>query len=520
MACNCSETGLGNTQSNLVAYVIPGGCGPRNPQLYAMSDSRDWPGIRVTNVTENLRGARTPIQRRSGRNPRKSIRCGVQEAAPAANTITVEVESCGCGGLDPSELIECEFDIMEYEVCCDAAGNPVADFSKIKHWRGISIENNQYSNRVSFDTNDNNPLTITHAGEFASGHTYYTIAFNEIALSAGEPTGTNVTDLVYSENENCGSSGCGRRIGCGDQWYAITDDGNVIYKSGPGEELANVAIPGFVASDAVQYTRIGLHRNRLYVSTSPSIADPVNIYSTPINQSSGEPGTWTAVTTADSVGFRPYGFVSVGNDFWLFGHDSPNFEGRVFEVAVNGALTSIFQNQNVNTALLNVDTCEGSVLFAGLDGTVMVNSGCSDELTTLTAPAATSLRAAGIRTGNELWVGGDDGNLYWTETNGEIWNTVALPQVGVVIDIKWATPCVGYVATVVGGVAVIYTTWNGGETWTDSADRIETPPTTLDNNTRIRIPCCTNGTAQVNNVSVVGGDGANGMIYQTTIQNC
>lgn len=520
MACNCSGGSLGNTQSNLVAYVIPGGCGPLSDQLYAMSDSTEWPGIRVSNVTENLRGARTPIQRRSGRNPRKSIRCGVQEAAPAANSITVDVESCGCGGVDPSELIECEFDVLEYEVCCDAAGDPTSDFSKIKHWRGISIENNQYSNRVSFDSADNNTLMITHAGEFESGHTYYQIGFNEIAMSAGIDTGGVIADLKFSDAENCGTSGCGRRIGCGDQWYAITDTGNLIYKAGPGENIQEMAVAGWVASDFVEYTNIAIHRNQIYITTSSDPLLPVNIYIATINTSTGEPGAFTLFTDNNSIGFRPLGFASVGNDLWIFGQNDPGFPGAIFMVANNGVMTSIFENQLNTTGIAAADVCEGSVVLAGQAGTVQINSGCSNEIATLPSPTANNIRSVSFRNGNEIWVGDDVGVLHWSATNGQTWNQISLPASGFVRQLVWATPCVGYVAVEVGGVQMFYTTWNGGRDWTDSTDRLDTPPTDLDAQVIIRIPCCSNGTAQVNNIMLAGGNGADGMIYQGIIQNC
>lgn len=522
MACNCAENSLGNTQQNLVAWVMPSGCGPRNEMLYAMIDSGEWPGIKVTGVQNNRRGARTPILRRSGRDPRRSKRCGVQEAAAAANSITLEVEACGCGGLDYSELVDCELDIFEYESCCGAAGDEENNWTKIKHWRGIDIENDQYANRVSFDTNDANTLSITHTAEFADAHTYYEIGFSEIAELAGLATGAYVTDLVFTDNENCGGSGCGRRVGCGEQWYAVTDTGDIIYKPGAGDPLASVTIAGFVASDSPYYTRIGLYRNRLYVVTSSAIGNPLNVYVADIDQASGIPGAFTLTLGPTDV--RPLGFLEVRNDFWLFGQDAvAGNAATVYEVMPSGALENIFLSVTPNTGLLSADSCDSSVVLGGSSGTVYQNSGCSDALELLPAPAATDIWSVGIRTDNEIWVGGADGNLYWTDSDGQIWNTVTLPVNGIIFDIKWATPCVGYLVTVVGGVggvAEFYTTWNGGATWTNTTDRLSGTPTTFDDLTRIRIPCCNNGTAQVNNAMIIGGDGTTGGIYEASIQNC
>jgi photosystem II stability/assembly factor-like uncharacterized protein len=82
------------------------------------------------------------------------------------------------------------------------------------------------------------------------------------------------------------------------------------------------------------------------------------------------------------------------------------------------------------------------------------------------------LLAVWMRRENEWWVGGDDGELWYTIDGGANWTQKMLPDQAVISeidDIQFPKPSVGYVSGTIGtgasAVGALWRTYNGGYSW-------------------------------------------------------
>lgn len=515
MSCDCSETGVGNTQSTLVAWVQPNGAGPQSPVYYAMDDL-DWPGIKITGVRTNRRGAITPIYMRSGRNPQKSVRRGSRTAAPAANTITLEFANGGCGGFQPSELVQCLLDVYQQYLCCSDGGDFVAGWSKIDIFSGIDIESDEYSDGASYNSEDNVSLFIRHTAELRSKLTVYPLTVSEVALAGGFDTGSAVIDVIYANKESC-SNGCGPQLGCADRWYALTNEGTVIYKKNAPAAITSAAIAGYpTGSNVGTLAILGSKLFATYVA-----GDGTGGYYWTTLDSTGAPGTWTQVAVS---AFQPNGWVDTSSSLLLYGQAGSSAV-RVYEVNNAATATLLFAPGTANTGLTDMARCGQTSIGVGINGTIWLG-GCNNSWSLASStPTASTLRAVDVRVAGEWWVGGDSARVYYTTDSGQTWTEVSFDfsGAGLITDIVWANPNVGYVLyRDAGGVPFIYTTWNGGQTWINGKlanDRMTVPtnPSYFD---RMAIPCCTNQIEQSNNFLISGFAGADGSLYQGQIRNC
>jgi photosystem II stability/assembly factor-like uncharacterized protein len=113
------------------------------------------------------------------------------------------------------------------------------------------------------------------------------------------------------------------------------------------------------------------------------------------------------------------------------------------------------------------------------------------------------------------WVGTDTGYVYYTLTSGESWTEKSLSGLGAgaVYDIVFATDEVGYIAhATTTPAAVLYSTWNGGEDWTNTSPRIVNLPT-FDYPYRLAVPM-EHSSIAANNIAIAGlaGDGVDGIL--------
>lgn len=515
MACDCSENGVGNTQSTLVAWVQPNGAGPQSPVYYAMDD-QDWPGIKITGVRTNRRGAITPIYMRSARNPQKSVRRGSRTAAPAANTITLEFANGGCGGFQPSELVQCLLDVYQQHLCCSEGGDFVEGWSKIEIFSGIDIESDEYSDGASHNPDDNASLFVRHTAELRSKLTIYPLTVPEIGLAGGLDTGGFVIDAIYANKETC--AGCGVQLGCSDRWYTLTNEGTVIYKKNATAAITATAIAGYPTGSTVG--TLAMLGSKLFASYLAG--DGSGGYYWTTLDATGAPGTWTQVVV--SAAFQPNGWVEDGDRLLLYGQAGSSAV-RIYEVSTAATATQLFSPGTATTGIIDMVRCGKTFIGVGYSGSIWIGSCQNSWSLASTTPSASNLRAVDTRVAGEWWVGGNAGRVYFTTDNALNWTEVTFDfsGAGVVTDIVWANPNVGYVLYQdEGGVPSIYTTWNGGQTWVNGSennDRIIVPPSgSLFE--RMAIPCCTNQVEQSNNFLIVGNAGADGTLWQGQIRNC
>lgn len=535
MACNNCEGNatLGSTQGNLVAWVQPGGAGPNNDVFYAMAEGGTYPAIKITGVSRKRRGTTTPIFRRSGLNPRKSVRVGETTTQPAANTATLQFAEGRCGGYLPNELIRCKLDVYQQHICCGDGGDFEDGWSRIDVLAGFDPESDDYSDQTSFAAEEDTALTITHPGEFREKLTIYPLAVAEIAAAAGLDVGAQVADVVYANKESCGDA-CGGNQGCQDQWYAVTNEGKVIYKKNALAAVAINTIAGYTASERAV---IGILGNKLLVGYRDTAGAGSGGFWWAELDSDGDPGTWTAVELA--AGFNPARFLVYGNKILLGGWAQAGVQARIYEIDKSMAGTLLFSSGANATGLRDMIECGGRIVAVGESGTVLVSSCAGVFGAAGSAPTSGSLFSISARSLNEWWVSDHtNGEIWYTLDAGDNWIEKVFDFSGAAdqhpYQVIWANPNVGYVlledATAAALNAKIYVTWNGGESWVNGAatnSRIATHPTgTLFR--RMAIPCCSSPVEQSNSFLLAGiatNDEAvpavtTGGLWQATIQQC
>lgn len=511
MSCNCQESSSESKQSNLVAWIQPGGAGPANAWYFAMQDG-DWPAVKITGARKNRRGAITPIYRRSGRNPSGFLRVGSRSAAPAANTITLEFASKGCGGFMPSELTQCLLDVYQQHICCTQGGDFKRGWSKIDVFSGIDIESDEYSDGTSYNREDDNDLFLRHAAEMRNAFTIYPLNVPEIGASAAFDTGAGVLDVIYANKENCAGSGCGPQLGCADRWYAITNEGTLIYRKDANSAATSVAVTAYVANNIAKLAILG---SRIFASYLSGGGTGGFFWAN--LDDDGDPGAWTQVAIGT---FQPRGWLNTSSSLLLYGFNAQN-EPLIYEVDGSTGYTQIFNGGGLDdSGIFDMIECGSTRVGVGQSGAIWV-SGCQGLWSLApTTPTAANILAIDAREGGEWWIGTSDGRIYYTTDGAQNWTQKTFPFSGSgnVNDVRWANPSVGYVLH----TSNLYVTWDGGRSWetgTADNDRVIVPPDG-DTLSVIATPCCANVTEQSNNFLIAGIAASVGALWQGQIYSC
>lgn len=175
--------------------------------------------------------------------------------------------------------------------------------------------------------------------------------------------------------------------------------------------------------------------------------------------------TWTGVTTGIVAGSGP---VAIWNYSPLTSFIA-GLSGYVYGMG-NPAdgLTVLDAGSATTENLTDIDGWDMENVAAVGENGAFVYSQDGKNFQLGTAPVGpTDLYAVGYRREDEIWIGGDDGNLYVTTDYGAHWTTKALPGSPSQIDkIVWASDSVGFVAFRTSDPrGKVVRTINGGYSW-------------------------------------------------------
>lgn len=495
--CNeVSRTG----QKSYVAWIQPCGASPKNETLNAMTDG-DYPAVKVTNMKREIRGSRTAVRRRLSDGSSKI--CGYKESSPGDNTISLEFAECGCGGYEPDELqSEGSFDLYQMQVCCGSAdlGN---GWSKMKVHRCITFNSMTQSDLTSFDTDDDEQVTRTYDALYAEDYTLYPLTFGEVGAPTGLDVGQNIRSFTYAVSKAGCATSC--RDECADAWYAVSDEGNVIYKTGSDSPIAIAAIPGYVDNNNAHIGQIG---DKLIV------AQTGGYWSTTLS-SAGVPGAWTFHAIAN---YSPFGIYDTSDGLILTG-SLLSGAGVMYKVDSSGNYTAIYTNATINTTTWPHDTCGDRSITGGQGGLILIGNSCSTLSAAGSSPTTAFVTAAAIRPGGEYWIGDSNGNVFYS-ADGTSWTQASLPATsGQIRQIVWADSGVGYIIGLNAGD--VFTTVDGGKTWTKGGARIPTAAAGVSQNLSAKAPCCKNKSKALNHLTIVGSTTtATGGIWQGSFVSC
>jgi len=483
-------------------YVQPGGARPDSPALYYGQGTNY--GI-IQGVTIPINGAVTPIWTGDPRitNKYRQVRRAIAPPPLAAATFNFLEKR---GTLNRLLAQDCGFTAYNINGGC-------ADPSQILYgWEGGKLE--IYSDAIIGSINGGNrsdwanntpvinqvPATLREIYEIGG------IGFGEILAS---DIAVEIIDVTFGNVQRC--AGCGRANN-GTNWrYAIqtftgSNEASLLFQtvdnSGTVIEEGVLDITGIAGS--VAPTAVDVAGQYLIVLVNTENA----YYYATIDQATGVPGAFTKVTDGfvstktpkDILVFNDHEIFIAANGGYIY--KLTNVGQAVQVLSAGGATTS-----NLNRIAGNGDT----IAVAGVSGVVVlsVNRGQSWALVTST-PSAGDIMGLDVRDSSRLWVGTDDGDLFYTLDGGENWTEVALSGTPTSInDVVFVNDEVGWVAGESATAALLYYTPDGGADWStaNSAPRMVGISTTAQALNRIAVPTAAN-TEIAANALLIGGLGA------------
>lgn len=449
------------TQNFIRAFTQRGGPGPSNAVRFAGADEQY---LMVGDIANPDRGGINAINVNDPRRRGLFKRTGVTIDAPdiPSNSLTFKQFH---GGVPWYKFrLDCPINVYESEGLCNDPADPINGWTTMQILsQGLSTDKS-YNGRTPFDSSDE---SLTEIG-FSWLGGVYTIGGIVLGETAAVEVTTEVIDIVYGSYQNC--SNCGvpddgtRRI------YALqqtaggssADLGKVLYSNDYGATWTPSAITGLGVG--VLVTAIDIVGRYLVVVAKSENA----YYISPINPLTGVPGSWTKVTT---------GFVAAKtpNDLFV---ESPN---RVYFVGDGGYIyvsTDITAGVSVLSAggatiqnLLRIHGQGTTLLAVGAGNTTLKSTNRGLTWAATTASVTGTVQADAVYSPLTYWVGTSAGVVRFTENGGETWDTQTLPGAALVgiHDIIWASAEVGYIAaTRAGPTAVVFATFDGGQSWSEA----------------------------------------------------
>lgn len=328
------------------------------------------------------------------------------------------------------------------------------------------------------------------------------------ALSFGEEAATSVItevmDLVFGGNTNCGD--CGVADDGSQRLYLLTrtntgspsQNSHIVYTLNGGATWLTSAITGI--SPVVEPRIIDIVGNILLVGTSGS-----SFYYTVLN-SSGAPTTWQTYLQP-AVFFR---------DAWVQSSRSVFFarQGEIYRSTDITTPAALIDAGAGSTILTRITGHDDTVVAVGASGLVYFsrNSGGTWSSTTV-GGGSSQLNAVEALTDQVWLVGGANGTFQITRDVGLTWTDISGRLPGItgaagdnINDIVFVTPTIGYAVGTINNVAAMWATIDGGVTWVSQAGgspRIANWPLFSRAN-RVAVPSASDVAVAANTVAVAG----------------
>lgn len=506
-----------NTQTYLRAYYQPGAGGPENPVLYG---GADMAYIQIEGVSNPVLGDYKAQFVHDPRSISRYIPVAVMTSAPdlpkAKITFTEKL-----GGI-PRYLAQvgCQANFYEVVGQCDDPGQFLVGWSQyVLIYPQGQVTNVDLGDRTSFEGSAmlKGALDVTFSRPlYAVGRLGFSPASTATDLTALIPT-----DVANGTNSRCGGD-CGPANDGSNNWYvagpgAVAAKPFVEYSTDGGSNWTSLTIA--TAANNEQPVAIAQHQNYLVVVTKTAGgATQGGYYYSEIDPQTGVPSsTFTKVTTGflNSASKAP-------NDIYIHSLNEVYFPadgGIVYFTSDITAGVSILTNAGATSAnLIRMHGYQNTLVAVGASSAVIksIDKG-KHWAATQTAPTTTIGNGVQVINSSVYWVGGTSGNLFYTRNGGITWvqKRFSGDGAGSVTDILAATPEVMYFShntTTPNGR--IFTTWNGGFSFTNTAPRINNLGTTA-GITRLACPFTAPDGVAANNLVAVGtaANGTDGIIY-------
>ncbi len=489
-------------QQDVRHHYQPGGAGPRNPTYYLGSGDAQT-GF-VSGMTLINSGNVEPIWVPSPRRPGSWELRGRTRQTPALPTISLEWMEDLAGGI-PKQLTKQNCPTTFYEL--SSRCKDLSDYNR--GWTGYVLI---YADGIAGPVNggarsaqtDDNPLKNTLDYTLRDAYPIGQLGFGE---EAAAEVVQEVIDGVYwgaGSCAECGIENDGSRLS-----YYVTRanvgspsaPGQLVYSTDYGVTWATATITGIGSTNAPAGVDVAGNRIFVWVPASTSI-----FYAT-LNDDTGAPGTWTAVT---GTGAYNDAWVRSSRDIWFCGAN-----GIIHRTRDIGVAPTLVDNGAGAVALNRIHGNKNTIVAVGASGMVRASTNGGVTWTTYQVNVggviSTAFVGVWVWSAKRWYVLGTNNTLYVTENGGLTWFAVALPTATAAFDIVFATPEIGYIAQQASSTAYLACTMDGGLSWANDGSRLLQYPV-FEKGNRIAVPQSGIADVDANTVGVaglrgVGGDG-------------
>jgi hypothetical protein len=492
------------TQQHNRVFRQPGGAFPGNPVEYSGTDGQY---MSIMGVSNPVSGGIDPIQVGDPYRAKQYASVARSVSPPDFATATLMLYE-DQGGELPWQIIDasCPFTLYIISTTCGNPSDFLAGWSNfVEVFSQCEVTDRSGGDRAPFDSDEaiSDELSITIQAHYAVGK----LGFGERAATQVE---REVVAITYGDTFQCADCGVPND---GTKWlYAATkfDAGSVI-----SAEVVYSTDAGLTWSDATVVAdenpvAIGIAGNKLVVVTTASL------YWAEIDEDTGVPGsfttvtptTWAANAPADAffAGPREVYVCGANGYVWLF-------------TDVTSAPVVLTDGSTTAEDLKRIKAVDAVVVASGANGTVIVSTNRGQTFAQTSAdPSADTQQALGVVSDKIMWTGTDGGELYYTRNGGKSWTEKVIDGSGTgeVYDILIATAEVVYVShSDATPRARLFSSWNGGETFTRMAPRILNFPD-FDRATRLAAPLTGTPGIAANNIAIAGlaDNATDGIILQ------
>lgn len=346
------------------------------------------------------------------------------------------------------------------------------------------------------------------------------------ALSFGDNAQTIVTleviDAIYGSREQCGE--CQPADDGAKNIYAVTKSSGstpgtapkFIYSNDWGVNWTQGTVTGLGdTEDPISIDVVG----KYLVITTQTAGGPTisGYYYAEIDNATGIPGTWTKVTTGFSATYLVNDvYVLSPREVYFCANGGAIYKSSDITAGVDWAL---FPGTVTSASLKRIHGQNETIVSVGASGTVVFSANRGKTWATATAsPINATLQALAVVNDNVWWVGANNGSLWYTLTGGAVWaqKRFSGDNSGQVRDVICVTDEVLFFShDTATPTARIFSTWDGGQDWTNTGPRINNMPTASRFN-RLACPDVDNAGLAANTIVVAGlsGGGSDGILLQ------
>ena len=452
-------------QRQLRAWTQRGGPRPGNRMRYAGADEQY---IMFGDISDPIRGGIDPIRNWDPYTRDRFRQIGISMKPPNLSSGKISFKRRHGGISWLAGDLTCPNNYYELAGQCekpDDFGLGWSDFLTVYSY--AFSDNRTYTKRTS-DTADD-PLMDEIDCIFSSVYDLGGLSFGENAAPQVE---REVVQAIYGGSPACGT--CGVQDDGSQRIYAVT-------------KSSGAASPG-IPSEVVWSVNGGLTYNNQNITGLGGTVDPTGIaqvgnflvvldtagtgyWYAELDPLTGTPANWTNVTLGFTAGSPPTDiYVLTTNEVYMCAN-----AGRIYRIRdITVGPEVVVSDQSVTTQ--NFQRINGSgdtIIAVGALGVIAmsVNRGTTWSTPIGVSPTSGNLIALEVLDKYRWWLGSGTGGLWYTGDQGNTFNQITFPGLQRVDDIVFVTDEVGWIAGRTPNLttARLYTTYNGGFSWTSSS---------------------------------------------------